>query len=222
MDEAPSTQPSLLVRLRDHGDERAWSEFTEIYGPLVYQLARRRGLQEADAQDLVQDVFRAVARAIERYDPDPARGSFRGWLSRIAGNLIINVLSAQRRHPRGSGDTEMQRLMEEQPEAAERRIGPVRGRIPPTAARLGRRASSRGVLRADLAGVLASGRAGSAGQGRGGVARDVGRHRLSVQEPGRHPHPPRDRAGGRRVKDHVFTEELAQWLPDRFAARNRV
>ncbi len=119
MDEAPSTQPSLLVRLRDHGDERAWAEFTEIYGPLVYQLARRRGLQEADAQDLVQDVFRAVARAIERFDPDPARGSFRGWLSRIAGNQIINALSAQRRHPRGSGDTEMQRLMEEHPAAAE-------------------------------------------------------------------------------------------------------
>jgi RNA polymerase sigma factor (sigma-70 family) len=116
MDEAPSTQPSLLVRLRDAGDEPAWSEFTEIYGPLVYQLARRKGLQEADAQDLVQEVFRAVARAIDRYDPDPARGSFRGWLSRIAGNLIINLLAAQRRHPRGTGDTEMQRLIEQQPD----------------------------------------------------------------------------------------------------------
>ncbi len=116
MDEAPSTQPSLLVRLRDPGDERAWSEFTEIYGPLVYQLARRRGLQEADAQDLVQEVFRAVARAIDRYDPDPARGSFRGWLTRIAGNLIINLLAAQRRHPRGTGDTDMQRLIEQQPD----------------------------------------------------------------------------------------------------------
>jgi RNA polymerase sigma factor (sigma-70 family) len=116
MDEAPTTHPSLLIRLRDPGDERAWSEFTEIYGPLVYQLARRRGLQEADAQDLAQEVFRAVARAIDRYDPDPGRGSFRGWLSRIAGNLIINWLAAQRRHPRGTGDTDMQRLMEEQPD----------------------------------------------------------------------------------------------------------
>jgi len=118
MDEAPTTHPSLLIRLRDAGDDRAWSEFTEIYGPLIYQLALRRGLQQADAQDLTQDVFRAVARAIERYDPDPARGSFRGWLSRIAGNLIINLLVAQRRHPRGTGDTDMQRLIEEQPEPA--------------------------------------------------------------------------------------------------------
>src|SRR5580700_7203328 len=116
MDESTSTRPSLLIRLRDSGDERAWSEFMEIYGPLVYRLAKRRGLQEADAQDLAQEVFRAVARAIERYDPDPARGSFRGWLSRIANNLIINLLSAQRRHPRGTGDSEMQRMIEDQPD----------------------------------------------------------------------------------------------------------
>jgi RNA polymerase sigma factor (sigma-70 family) len=116
MKAAPQTHRSLLIRLRDQGDERAWAEFTEIYGPLVHQLARRKGLQEADAQDLVQEVFRAVARAIERYDPDPARGSFRGWLSRIAGNLIKNLLAAQKRHPRGTGDTDMQRLLEQQPD----------------------------------------------------------------------------------------------------------
>ena len=118
MTEAPATHPSLLVRLRDRSDEQAWCEFTEIYGPVAYQLARRRGLQEADAQDLVQEVFRAVARAIESFDPDPARGSFRGWLSRIAGNLIINVFVARRRHPRGTGETDMVRLMEEQPDAS--------------------------------------------------------------------------------------------------------
>jgi RNA polymerase sigma factor (sigma-70 family) len=116
MNEAPSTRHSLLVRLRNPADERAWSEFTEIYGPLVHRLARRRGLQEADAQDLVQEVFRAVARAIERYDPDPDRGSFRGWLSRIARNLIINLLAARRRQPQGTGDTDMQRLLEDRPD----------------------------------------------------------------------------------------------------------
>jgi RNA polymerase sigma factor (sigma-70 family) len=115
MSEPPTTRPSLLVRLRDPMDERAWSEFVEIYGPLIRQLARQRGLQEADAADLAQEVFRAVAGAIERYDPDPAKGSFRGWLSTIARNLIVNLLNAQRRHPRGSGDSEIQQLLEAQP-----------------------------------------------------------------------------------------------------------
>src|SRR5438067_8611725 len=115
MGEPPTTRPSLLVRLRDPMDERAWGEFVEIYDPLVRQLARRRGLQDADAADLGQEVFRAVAAAIERYDPDPARGSFRGWLSTIARNLIVNLLKAQRRHLRGTGDTEVRLLLEEQP-----------------------------------------------------------------------------------------------------------
>lgn len=112
----PSTRQSLLIRLRDLADEETWSEFTEIYGPLVRRLARRRGLQDADADDLVQEVFRAVARAIERYDPDPNKGSFRGWLSRIARNLIINLLAAGRRHPQGTGDPDVRRLLEHQPD----------------------------------------------------------------------------------------------------------
>lgn len=118
MDDAPSTRQSLLIRLRDWDDEQAWTEFTEIYGPLVHRLARRRGLQDADAQDLVQEVFRSVARAIERYDPNPDRGSFRGWLSRIARNLIVNLLVARRGQTLGTGDTETHRRLEDRPDLA--------------------------------------------------------------------------------------------------------
>ncbi len=115
MNDPPSTRPSLLVRLRDPSDERAWAEFLEIYAPLVRRLAARRGLQDADAEDLTQEVFRAVASAIERWDPDPARGSFRGWLSGLARNLIVNLLAAQGRHPRGTGDSDFQAFLESRP-----------------------------------------------------------------------------------------------------------
>ena len=144
-------------------DERAWGEFVEIYGPLIHRLARRRGLQDADAADLVQEVFRAVAGAIERYDPDPARGSFRGWLSTIARNLIVNLLDAQRRHPRGTGDTEVRRLLEEQPAPDSAAVRRLRRRVPPPAPRLGRRAGPRRVLRGDLAGLLEDRRRGPVG-----------------------------------------------------------
>jgi RNA polymerase sigma factor (sigma-70 family) len=115
MDETPITRPSLLVRIRDPQDERAWGEFLEIYGPLVHRLARLRGFQDADANDLTQEVFRAVSSAIGGWDPDPELGSFRGWLFRIARNLMVNLLVSRRRHPPGTGDSDMKLWLESQP-----------------------------------------------------------------------------------------------------------
>jgi RNA polymerase sigma factor (sigma-70 family) len=113
MDLSPTTRLSLLARLHDLQDERAWMEFTEIYTPLVQRLARQRNLREADAADLVQEVFQAVARAMERQVFDPERGSFRGWLFSIARNLAVNFVIRQARQPQGSGDTGTRNLLEE-------------------------------------------------------------------------------------------------------------
>jgi RNA polymerase sigma-70 factor (ECF subfamily) len=117
MEDAPVTRPSLLLRVRDPRNEQAWEEFLEIYEPLVYRLARRKGFQDADARELTQEVFFAVSRAVDRWDPDRTRGTFRGWLFRIARNAMINHLNRQRRHPRGTGDTGMNEMLAEQPAA---------------------------------------------------------------------------------------------------------
>jgi RNA polymerase sigma factor (sigma-70 family) len=115
MTDSPATRQSLLVRLRDPRDGQAWTEFVAIYTPLIDRLARTNGLQSADAADLAQEVFRAVSGAIDRYDPDPARGSFRGWLFRIARNLMINLLAARRVRPQATGDSDVQELLNRVP-----------------------------------------------------------------------------------------------------------
>jgi RNA polymerase sigma-70 factor (ECF subfamily) len=101
MNPSPHTRPSLLVRLRDTADHEAWCQLVELYAPLVYRFLRRRGLQDADAADLTQEVLRAVAGAIDRFEYDSRRGSFRGWLFTVARNKLHSFLkhtNCRRRH----------------------------------------------------------------------------------------------------------------------------
>jgi RNA polymerase sigma-70 factor (ECF subfamily) len=121
MADFPSTRVSLLVRLRDPQDEAAWRQFVDLYAPLVYGYARRRGLQDADAADVCQDVLRAVAGAIGRLEYDPARGAFRNWLFVVVRRKLADWRDAREKRAGGSGDSAAQRLLEQQPapEAAE-------------------------------------------------------------------------------------------------------
>jgi RNA polymerase sigma-70 factor (ECF subfamily) len=110
----PDTRDSLLVQVRSPANRKAWDEFALLYRPVIYRLARQRGLQDADAQDLAQRVLMAVASAIGRWEKSSEAVRFRHWLRRVARNAILNALSRQPLDP-ARGGTSVQELLLEQP-----------------------------------------------------------------------------------------------------------
>jgi RNA polymerase sigma-70 factor (ECF subfamily) len=105
------------MRLRDPQDHAAWVEFVSLYEPLTYRLLRRHGLQDADAREVMQELFVAVSRNIDRWDPDKDRGSFRGWLRRVARNLVINWLKHRERRLIPAGGSEFRAMFDQLPAA---------------------------------------------------------------------------------------------------------
>lgn len=114
MTQAETTRVSLLVRVRDPRDEAAWLEFVEVYAPLIYRSARRAGLQDADADDVTQEVLRTTVRTMPAFEYDPRRGRFRGWLRTLTMNQVRDHLSLRNRREQGSGDTGVHQWLKEQ------------------------------------------------------------------------------------------------------------
>ena len=100
-----STHLSLLARLRlTPADEQAWSEFVERYGRQVYAWCRQWGLQEADAEDVTQNVLADLARQMRTFEYQPT-GRFRSWLRTIAHRAWCDLLASRKAATTGSGDS---------------------------------------------------------------------------------------------------------------------
>jgi RNA polymerase sigma-70 factor (ECF subfamily) len=74
------TRRSLLTRLKSWDDQEGWREFFDTYWKLIYGVARKAGLTETEAQDVVQETVLSVARQMQGFRYDPAIGSFKSWL----------------------------------------------------------------------------------------------------------------------------------------------
>lgn len=96
MTEFPDTQSLLLANIQSLENREAWEEFVEVYRPIIYRMARRRGMQDSDAQDLSQDVLLRVAGSIDRWEPRPGV-RFRHWLRTVAANAIVTALTKSNR-----------------------------------------------------------------------------------------------------------------------------
>lgn len=99
------TRYSLLARLARPADPDAWQEFISIYQGAIFRYSRHRGLQEADALNVVQQVMLAVHEAIQHWKPSGRQGSFRAWLFQTAHRHCLRALRDCQRADRGAGGT---------------------------------------------------------------------------------------------------------------------
>ncbi|MGB7343990.1 MAG: sigma-70 family RNA polymerase sigma factor [Pirellulaceae bacterium] len=111
---SPETRASLILRLSDPADDLAWAEFLQVYEPMLFRLASRWGLQEADAREIVQETLLAVAKSISKFSDDQHDGSFRRWLATITRNKLADHLARRSRQESGSGDTDVHRWLDQQ------------------------------------------------------------------------------------------------------------
>jgi RNA polymerase sigma-70 factor (ECF subfamily) len=115
-DDDQPTSTSLLERAKSQ-DEKAWEQLVELYSPLVYAWCRKAGLQPADAADVGQEVFRAVARKLGDFHRDREGDTFRGWLRTITRNKLRDLAADLRRSPAGfggiDGSNELDRFSDE-------------------------------------------------------------------------------------------------------------
>lgn len=115
----PITRNSLLVRLQDANDIAAWEDFAELYGPVIYRVALAKGLQTADAEDLVQEVFLAVSLALNGWLAREDRGGFRAWLIRIARNEAIDRMRQRSTRSLGCGGSVAEHMLAQVPARSE-------------------------------------------------------------------------------------------------------
>ena len=88
----PDTRISLIARMCDKSDNDAWSEFVQIYQPVIQRFVQKHGLQYADAAEVTQEVLGGVVKSIESWDGSKEGSTFRGWLFRITRNKAVDFI----------------------------------------------------------------------------------------------------------------------------------
>lgn len=108
------TSSTLLAEVKARAPE-AWQRFVSLYRPLVRYWCQQAGLQTADSEDVAQEVFSAVAGAVDRFQHGQAGNTFRGWLRTITRNAIVNYVRRTRREASGVGGSSALRMIQDIP-----------------------------------------------------------------------------------------------------------
>ncbi len=91
-----TTRPSLLIRIRDHADQVAWSEFDAIYRPMLRRFGLARGLAQTEADEIAQVCMASISKYIGGFEYNPQKGRFKAWLRTMVNNRFKNLLRDRR------------------------------------------------------------------------------------------------------------------------------
>lgn len=92
-----------LVRLAQRDDADAWQRLTKLYGPVVYEWARRADIQPHDAADVTQEVFQSLAKGLKSFRKQNPGDSFRGWLWTVTRNKVLDHFRLKQNREEGTG-----------------------------------------------------------------------------------------------------------------------
>ncbi len=116
------TSKTLLEKLRVFEDRQAWSQFMNLYIPMIQTWGKRFGLSHDDVEELTSRLLTKLLEALPRFEYDPEKGSFRGWLKTVAHHELVNFARQRRRRLPGdqaTGKSTVYDLLLEQPDAVE-------------------------------------------------------------------------------------------------------
>jgi RNA polymerase sigma-70 factor (ECF subfamily) len=114
-DSSLHTRPSLLARVRDVHDAESWNTFVDTYAPLVYRYARRKGLQDADAADVTQEVMAETVRCLRTFEYQPQLGRFRDWLGTVTRRQLAHFHAKQKRRQPEKGGVLADAVLDDSP-----------------------------------------------------------------------------------------------------------
>ena len=103
----PPTRPSLLIRIRADDDQQSWDQFADLYCPVIYRFCRRKGLQRADAMEVMQDVLLQIFKYIKSFEYDPDRGRFRAWLHSVIHSRLCRFWKSVGRRAETTGNDDL-------------------------------------------------------------------------------------------------------------------
>ncbi len=106
------TPHSLLERLRVKPDEQSWKRLVDLYTPLLYNWLRQAGVEGADADDLLQEVFTTLVREIGTFEHSQRSGAFRRWLRGILLNRLRGFLRGKQTRPQPAADANAQAVLD--------------------------------------------------------------------------------------------------------------